>query len=183
MKSIVEHRDIFLFLTKDIQGKLNQHHDKTAEGSISIRSFDIKNPFYGSFRCYYEDLVTITSTILYIESIMYIAQLEEEILLMKNTINEQQQNIDKKVTFIKSLRILIDDKDNKIEQEQKALVQAEINEKKKAEVRAIKKATNEARITAVEQICSMVENHERNTIAQTNLLEQKFKKFVWDWMK
>jgi len=62
---------------------------------------------------------------------MYIAQLEEEILLMKNTINEQQQNIDKKVTFIKSLRILIDDKDNKIEQEQKALVQAEINEKKK----------------------------------------------------
>ena len=66
---------------------------------------------------------------------MYIAQLEEEILLMKNTINEQQKNIDKKVTFIKSLRILIDDKDNKIEQEQKALVQAEINEKK-AEVRA-----------------------------------------------
>ena len=61
---------------------------------------------------------------------MYIAQLEEEILLMKNTINEQQKNIDKKVTFIKSLRILIDDKDNKIEQEQKALVQAEINEKK-----------------------------------------------------
>ena len=113
---------------------------------------------------------------------MYIAQLEEEILLMKNTINEQQKNIDKKVTFIKSLRILIDDKDNKIEQEQKALVQAEINEKK-AEVRAIKKATNEARITAVEQICSMVENHERNTIAQTNLLEQKFKKFVWYWMK
>ena len=113
---------------------------------------------------------------------MYITQLEEEILLMKNTINEQQKNIDKKVTFIKSLRILIDDKDNKIEQEQKALVQAEINEKK-AEVRAIKKATNEARITAVEQICSMVENHERNTIAQTNLLEQKFKKFVWDWMK
>ena len=113
---------------------------------------------------------------------MYITQLEEEILLMKNTINEQQKNIDKKVTFIKSLRILIDDKDNKIEQEQKALVQAEINEKK-AEVRAIKKATNEARITAVEQICSMVENHERNTIAQTNLLEQKFKKFVWYWMK
>ena len=61
MKSIVEHRDIFLFLTKDIQGKLNQHHDKTAEGSISIRSFDIKNPSYGSFRCYYEDLVTMKS--------------------------------------------------------------------------------------------------------------------------
>jgi len=110
-----------------------------------------------------------------IESIMYIAQLEEEILLMKNTINEQQQNIDKKETFIKSLRILIDDKDNKIEQEQKARVQAEINEKT-AEVRAIKKATNEARITAVEQIRSMLENQERNTIAQTNLLEQKFKK-------
>ena len=61
LKSIVEDRDIFLFLTKDIQGKLNQHHDKTAEGSISIRSFDIKNPSYGSFHCDYEDLVTMKS--------------------------------------------------------------------------------------------------------------------------